>query len=155
MKSEDIKLLVMEKYSTIAKSSGKNESADCCGATGCCSSLEFTMIGDEYSKVAGYHAEADLGLGCGLPTEFAGLNPGDSVLDLGCGAGNDVFVARLLVGESGRVTGLDFSDEMLRKAQINLQRTGYTNIEFIQGDIERIPLPDSAFNVVISNCVLN
>ena len=95
------------------------------------------------------------GLGCGLPTEFAGIKPGDSVLDLGSGAGNDCFIARTIVGETGQITGLDFSEEMLEKAKQNLKKAGFTNMEFVRGDIEDIPLPDSTFDVVLSNCVLN
>jgi arsenite methyltransferase len=156
MKAEDLKLVVKEKYGSIAsQSSLLKQPQGCCGPSGCCGELEFSMIGDEYSSVAGYNPDADLGLGCGLPTEFAGIKPGDSVLDLGSGAGNDCFVARTIVGETGKVTGLDFTDEMIRKAQQNLVKTGFKNIEFIQGDIEEMPLPDSTFDVVISNCVLN
>ena len=99
--------------------------------------------------------EADLGLGCGLPTEHAGIKPGDSVLDLGSGAGNDCFVARALVGETGKVTGLDFTDEMIEKARSNNRKLGFTNVEFIKGDIENMPIPDDSYDVVISNCVLN
>jgi arsenite methyltransferase len=156
MKAEDLKLVVKEKYGSIAsQSSLLKQPQGCCGPSGCCGELEFSMTGDEYSSVAGYNPDADLGLGCGLPTEFAGIKPGDSVLDLGSGAGNDCFVARTIVGETGKVTGLDFTEEMIRKAQQNLVKTGFKNIEFIQGDIEEMPLPDSTFDVVISNCVLN
>ncbi len=153
---ENLKGIVKEKYGSIAgQSSLLDQQQGCCGPSGCCGELEFSMIGDEYTGVAGYNPDADLGLGCGLPTEFAGIKPGDSVLDLGSGAGNDCFVARTLVGETGKVTGLDFSEEMLEKAKQNLEKTGFTNIEFIQGDIEEMPLLDSTFDVVISNCVLN
>jgi SAM-dependent methyltransferase len=155
MKAEDIKGIVREKYSTIAKQSSVVENQGCCGTVGCCDPTDFSMIGDEYINVAGYNPEADLGLGCGLPTEFAGIKPGDNVLDLGSGAGNDCFVARSLVGETGAVTGIDFSEEMLQKANSNLQKTGYINVSFIQGDIENMPLPDFEYDVVISNCVLN
>jgi SAM-dependent methyltransferase len=113
------------------------------------------MIGDEYQNVEGHIADADLGLGCGLPTQFADLKIGDHVLDLGSGAGNDCFVARVLVGETGKVTGLDFTDAMVAKAIGNNQKLGYTNVEFVQGDIEEMPLPDNYFNVIVSNCVLN
>lgn len=99
--------------------------------------------------------DADLGLGCGLPTEHAGIKPGDSVLDLGSGAGNDCFVARALVGETGKVTGLDFTDEMIQKAKTNNRKLGYANVEFIKGDIEDMPIPENSYDVVISNCVLN
>ena len=156
MKAEDLKLVVKEKYGSIAgQSSVLEKQQGCCGSPGCCGGLEFSMIGDEYSNVAGYNPEADLGLGCGLPTEFAEIKEGDSVLDLGSGAGNDCFVARTLVGESGKVTGLDFTEEMVRKARQNLTKTGFKNIEFVQGDIEEMPLPYNSFDVVISNCVLN
>jgi arsenite methyltransferase len=155
MKPEEIKGIVKEKYSAIAKQSLLTGHQGCCGPSDCCDALEVSMIGDEYINVAGYNPDADLGLGCGLPTEFAGIKPGDSVLDLGSGAGNDCFVARSLTGETGKVTGLDFSEEMLQKARKNLEKTGFRNIDFIQGDIEEMPLPDSAFDVVISNCVLN
>lgn len=156
MKAEDLKLVVKEKYSAIAgQSSLLEQQQGCCGPSGCCGELEFSMIGDEYNNIAGYNPDADLGLGCGLPTEFAGIKTGDSVLDLGSGAGNDCFVARTLVGETGNVIGLDFTEEMVLKAQQNLAKTGFTNMEFIRGDIEEMPLPDSTFDVVISNCVLN
>lgn len=156
MKNEDLKRIVKEKYSAIAKQSSLlQQSQGCCGPSACCGELEFSMIGDEYTTVAGHNPEADLGLGCGLPTEFAGISPGDAVLDLGSGAGNDCFVARSIVGETGKVTGIDFSEEMIRKANQNLAKTGYSNINFIYGDIENLPLSENSFDVVISNCVLN
>ncbi len=156
MKVEDLKGIVKEKYGSIAgQSSFLDQQQGCCGPSGCCGELEFSMIGDEYNGVAGYNPEADLGLGCGLPTEFAGINPGNSVLDLGSGAGNDCFVARSIVGENGKVTGLDFTEEMIRKAEQNLAKTGFKNIDFVKGDIEEMPLPDASYDVVISNCVLN
>jgi SAM-dependent methyltransferase len=155
MKAEDLKLVVKEKYGSIARPGNFLEQQGCCGSSGCCGEPEFSMIGDEYTNVAGYNPDADLGLGCGLPTEYAGIKPGDSILDLGSGAGNDCFVARTFVGETGQVTGLDFTEEMTQKAQQNLAKTGFKNIEFIQGDIEEMPLPDSTYDVIISNCVLN
>jgi ubiquinone/menaquinone biosynthesis C-methylase UbiE len=156
MKAEDLKLVVKEKYGSIAGQSNLLEQQQgCCGSSGCCGELEFSMIGDEYTNVAGYNPEADLGLGCGLPTEFAGIKPSDAVLDLGSGAGNDCFIARTIVSENGKVTGLDFTEEMVQKARKNLAKTGFKNIEFIQGDIEKMPLSDSTFDVIISNCVLN
>ncbi|HKK67558.1 MAG TPA: arsenite methyltransferase [Bacteroidales bacterium] len=155
MKPEDLKGIVKEKYGAIASQSNILQQQGCCGTSGCCGELEFSMIGDEYTAIEGYNADADLGLGCGLPTEYAGIKLGNSVLDLGSGAGNDCFVARTLVGETGKITGLDFTEEMTQKARQNLTKTGFTNIEFIQGDIEAMPLPDATFDVVISNCVLN
>lgn len=155
MKAEDLKLVVKEKYGAIANQSILMNQSSCCGTSGCCGDLEFSMIGDEYKNIEGYNPEADLGLGCGLPTQFADLKIGDHVLDLGSGAGNDCFVARALVGESGKVTGLDFTDEMAAKAIENNQKLGFTNVEFVQGDIEEMPLPDNNFDVIVSNCVLN
>lgn len=155
MKAEDLKLVVKEKYGAIAKGSILAQQQECCGSDNCCSDFGFTMIGEEYKQIEGYNPDADFGLGCGLPTEFAGLNQGDSVLDLGSGAGNDCFVARTIVGDTGKVTGIDFTDEMIDKAHKNLEKTSFTNIEFVKGDIENMPLPDNKFDVVISNCVLN
>jgi len=103
----------------------------------------------------GYHPDADLGLGCGIPTQFALIKEGDSVLDLGSGAGNDCFVARAIVGETGKVTGIDFTDAMLEKAQKNVAKLGFSNVEFVKGDIEKMPLADNQFDVIVSNCVLN
>ncbi len=155
MKTEDLKLAVKEKYGAIARQSVLISQQGCCGTTGCCGDLGISMIGDEYNNVKGHNPDADLGLGCGIPTQFAAINPGDSVLDLGSGAGNDCFVARTLVGETGKVTGIDFTEAMIEKAKINLKKTGFQNIEFVQGDIEEMPLPGYSFDVVISNCVLN
>jgi len=153
MKPYSIKETVKEKYSLIARQN--SNSKGCCGPSSCCGELEFNMIGDEYLHIEGYVPDADLGLGCGLPTEFSGIKAGDAVLDLGSGAGNDCFVARQLTGPEGSVTGIDFSVDMIDKANLNLEKTGYKNIKFIQGDIEAMPLPSSTYNVVISNCVLN
>ena len=155
MKAKDLKLVVQEKYGQIAQQSLIQEQVSCCGTSSCCGELEFSMIGDEYKNIKGHNAEADLGLGCGIPTQFADIKAGDSVLDLGSGAGNDCFVARALVGETGKVTGIDFTEAMLEKARANNAKTGYTNVEFVQGDIEKMPFPDNAFDVIVSNCVLN
>ncbi len=161
MKAKDLKGIVKEKYGAIAGQNRLLSQQGCCGPSACCGPSdtcdepEFSMIGDEYTGVKGYHPDADLGLGCGLPTGFAAIKPGDSVLDLGSGAGNDCFIAHTIVGETGKVTGLDFSEEMLVKARENLEKTGFKNMDFVGGDIENIPLPESAFDVVLSNCVLN
>lgn len=112
-------------------------------------------MSDDYTQIEGYVPDADLGLGCGLPTEFAGIEEGNTVLDLGSGAGNDVFIARRIVGESGKVLGIDFTDEMLDKASLNCDKLGYKNVEFVKGDIEEMPIEDNTVDVVISNCVLN
>ena len=155
MNAKDLKLVVQEKYGHIAQQSLIQEQVSCCGTSSCCGELEFSMIGDEYKNIKGHNAEADLGLGCGIPTQFADIKVGDSVLDLGSGAGNDCFVARAIVGETGKVTGIDFTDAMLEKARTNNAKIGYTNVEFIQGDIEKMPFPDNTFDVIVSNCVLN
>jgi arsenite methyltransferase len=155
METEDLKQVVKEKYGEIAKQSKEQAESSCCGSTSCCSTVDYTVFSENYQDLEGYSADADLGLGCGIPTQFAGIGKGDSVLDLGSGAGNDCFVARAIVGHSGQITGLDFTDEMLVKANDNNKKLGYTNVKFVKGDIEEMPLPDNQFDVVISNCVLN
>ena len=155
MKPEELKLIVQEKYGQIAQQSNKQGQSSCCGSSGCCGELEFSMIGDEYQSLEGYNPDADLGLGCGVPTQFAALKKGNHVLDLGSGAGNDCFVVRSIVGETGKVTGLDFTEAMIAKANQNAKKLGFANVDFIQGDIEEMPLPDNGFDVIVSNCVLN
>lgn len=146
--NKNIKEVVKEKYSEIAK----EHKPCCCGSN---KKKEFSVFNESYDFQEGYFKNADLNLGCGLPTEYAGIQEGDSVIDLGCGAGNDCFVARSIVGENGRVTGLDFTDEMLKKANQNNAMLGFKNVDFIKGDIENIPVDDESYDVVISNCVLN
>jgi arsenite methyltransferase len=147
----DLKNIVKEKYAEIATATMKTS---CCGSQNK-KVIAYSMINDDYSKLDGYVAEADLNLGCGLPTEFAGIKEGDTVIDLGSGAGNDVFIARSIVGESGKVIGLDFTDEMLLKANKNNEKLGYKNVEFKLGEIEQMPFEDNLADVVVSNCVLN
>ncbi len=154
MKEKDIKTIVKEKYSQIALQSDSAASC-CCGPVSDCCGTDYTIFSENYEALQGYNKDADLGLGCGIPTEFAGLQPGQHVLDLGSGAGNDCFVARAIVGETGMVTGLDFSNEMLSKARSNAQKLGFSNVEFVAGDIEEMPLESNHFDVVLSNCVLN
>jgi SAM-dependent methyltransferase len=152
---DTIKDIVKEKYSAIAKQTKQENESSCCGATSCCSIVDYTVFSENYDKLEGYNPEADLGLGCGLPTEYAGIQPGNSVLDLGSGAGNDCFVARALVGETGYVAGIDFTEAMVDKARENARKLGYTNVDFILGDIEDIPVKFGVVDVVVSNCVLN
>ncbi|HNW70186.1 MAG TPA: arsenite methyltransferase [Bacteroidales bacterium] len=147
----DLKGIVKNKYGEIAKQS----ETSCCRSGGCCSDAGYTVFSDNYISLKGYNPDADLGLGCGLPTEFANIKEGDHVLDLGSGAGNDCFVARSLVGETGKVTGLDFTNEMLQKAEENNAKLGYKNVKFFKGDIEEMPFHAEIIDVVISNCVLN
>lgn len=157
-KSKKIKEVVKNKYAEIVKQASANESSSgCCETTGCCGTAEidYSVFNDSYKDVEGYVADADLSLGCGLPTEFAGIKTGDVVVDLGSGAGNDVFVARALVGNEGKVIGIDFTEEMLEKANKNNDKLGYSNVEFKYGEIEEIPLPENSIDVVVSNCVLN
>ena len=153
--SEQLKEIVKEKYSQIAEQSKEANETSCCGATCGCSTIDAALMADDYSKLEGYVADADLGLGCGLPTEFALINPGDTVVDLGSGAGNDAFVARSITGETGTVIGVDFTEKMIAKARINAEKLNYTNVEFRQGDIENLPLAGNVADVVVSNCVLN
>ncbi len=154
MNPSELKLIVQEKYGKIA-SSGEVSSGSCCCTPGCCSSESISTFNESYDHLDGYVPDADLSLGCGVPVDFADIRPGDRVLDLGSGAGNDCFVARSLTGEAGHVTGLDFTEPMLRKAEENRKKLGYTNVEFVKGDIEEMPLADSSYDVVLSNCVLN
>lgn len=148
-----LKNLVREKYSEIAEQDKLTNETTCCGAgvTG----GTYTIMADSYANLPGYNPDADLGLGCGLPTEFARIQPGDTVLDLGSGAGNDCFVARAETGDSGKVIGVDFTPAMIRKARMNAEKRGFNNVEFRQGDIEDLPVNDQSVDVVVSNCVLN
>lgn len=157
MESENLKSIVKEKYGEIAKKSLEElNNTTCCG-TQCCGSEPHDLTGfnDDYTQLKGYNKDADLKLGCGVPTEVAAIKAGDTVLDLGSGAGNDAFVARTLVGESGKVIGLDMTEPMIEKAQKNAKKLGFSNIEFRLGDIEAMPIESDSIDVVISNCVLN
>ena len=152
--SEQIKELVKQKYSEIALQDKETNQSSCCGS-GCCSTEVYNIMSDDYSTLEGYNPDADLGLGCGLPTQFAKIKKGDIVIDLGSGAGNDCFVARNETGEDGRVIGIDFTSAMIEKARANTQKLGYVNVEFRQGDIENIPVSANVADVIVSNCVLN
>ncbi len=151
---EQLKKMVKEKYGQIAEQSKTTNATSCCGATGC-GTIDYSVMADDYTQLKGYVANADLGLGCGLPTEFAQIKAGDTVVDLGSGAGNDAFVARSIVGETGKVIGIDFTDKMIEKARANAKALNFTNVEFRQGDIENMPLAGNSADVVVSNCVLN
>lgn len=156
MDGEQLKAVVREKYGEIAKKSlTEINSSTCCG-TQCCSEPDgFSAFNDDYSSLSGYLQDADLKLGCGIPTEVASISEGDVVVDLGSGAGNDAFVARALVGERGHVIGIDMTEPMIEKARLNANKLGFKNVEFRHGDIEDMPIESASVDVVISNCVLN
>jgi len=153
--SEQLKGIVKEKYSQIAEQSKSVNEASCCGASCGCSTVDYIVMAEDYSKLKGYAPDADLGLGCGLPTEFALIKEGDTVVDLGSGAGNDCFVARSIAGENGKIIGIDFTERMIEKAGTNANKLGYKNVEFRQGDIENMPIAGGVADVVVSNCVMN
>jgi len=156
MKNEtEIKELVREKYSQIALQSKNQNASSCCGATGCCGDEVYNIMADDYTKLEGYVSDADLGLGCGLPTEFAQIKEGDLVIDLGSGAGNDAFIARRIAGEKGKVIGIDFTEAMIARARQNAEKLELNNVEFRQGDIESMPVTSNKADVIVSNCVLN
>lgn len=153
MDDTEKKEIIKKKYQEIATLGGS-----CCSGGGCCGDSSSTDI----SKSVGYSEadvqavpDANLGLGCGNPTAFAELKPGDIVLDLGSGAGFDCFLAAQKVGNSGKVIGVDMTLEMIEKAQANARKYGYLNVEFRHGDIETLPVEDSSVDVIISNCVIN
>ena len=151
-----IKELVKEKYAAIAEQSLEQNATSCCGATSsCCGDEVYNIMSDDYTKLEGYNADADLGLGCGLPTEFAKIKAGDTLIDLGSGAGNDAFIARKIVGESGKVMGIDFTEAMINKARANAEKLGFNNVEFRLGDIDDMPVTSNYADVIVSNCVLN
>ena len=151
---QELKQTVKEKYSEIANQSKEDNAASCCGVGVSCG-VDYTIFSEDYTKLKGYNEDADLGLGCGIPIEFAQIKEGDTILDLGSGAGNDCFIARELTGEKGKVLGLDFTEEMVNKARINADKLGFNNVEFRKGDIEQMPIGGESIDIVVSNCVLN
>ncbi|MEZ7507967.1 arsenite methyltransferase [Cloacibacterium sp. Arc13] len=152
--NEEIKEMVKQKYAEIALQNQDTNASSCCGSGGCSTEV-YNIMTDDYDHLEGYNPDADLKLGCGLPTEFAKIKKGDYVVDLGSGAGNDCFVARAETGESGKVVGIDFTPEMIEKARNNADKLGFNNVEFRLGDIENIPLMSNVADVVVSNCVMN
>lgn len=153
-KEQELKDIVKNRYAKIAKQDKAVNSSSCCGAT-TPSNKVYNIMMDDYSETKGYVEDADLGLGCGLPTAFAKINEGDTVIDLGSGAGNDCFVARHETGATGKVIGIDFTPEMINKARNNAEKLGYNNVEFREGDIDNMPVNNDVADVVVSNCVLN
>jgi len=154
--NEELKEIVRRKYSEIALQDKAENAASCCGATtSCCGDQVYNIMSEDYTKLEGYNPDADLALGCGLPTEYAGIKSGDVVIDLGSGAGNDCFIARHETGPAGKVIGIDFTDAMIEKARANAEKLGFNNVEFRQGDIEKMPVGGEVADVIVSNCVLN
>jgi len=149
-----VKELVKQKYSEIALQDKETNQSSCCGS-GCCSTEVYNIMADDYTQLEGYNPDADLGLGCGLPTQFAQIKKGDVVIDLGSGAGNDAFIARHETGETGKVIGIDFTPAMIERARHNAEVRGFHNVEFRQGDIEKMPVTANTADVIVSNCVLN
>jgi len=152
--SDQLKEIVRQKYTEIASQDKSVNQSSCCGSS-CCSTEIYNIMSEDYQTLQGYNPDADLGLGCGLPTQFANIKKGDTVIDLGSGAGNDAFVARAETGESGKVIGIDFTEAMINQARSNAEKLGYNNVEFRFGDIEKMPVTANMADVVVSNCVLN
>src|SRR6478672_639989 len=151
---QELKELVRQRYSAIALQDKETNQSSCCGAGGCSTEV-YNIMSDDYTELQGYNADADLGLGCGLPTQFAKIKKGDTVIDLGSGAGNDAFIARNETGETGKVIGIDFTPAMIERARQNNEVRGFNNVEFRQGDIEKMPVATNKADVIVSNCVLN
>ena len=151
---EQLKEIVRKKYSEIALQDKETNMSSCCGAGGCSTEV-YNIMSEDYTTLNGYNADADLGLGCGLPTQYAQIKKGDVVVDLGSGAGNDCFIARHETGETGKVIGIDFTPAMIDKARSNAEVRGFNNVEFRQGDIESMPITANTADVIVSNCVLN
>jgi arsenite methyltransferase len=151
---EQLKEIVRKKYSEIALQDKETNMSSCCGAGGCSTEV-YNIMSEDYTTLNGYNADADLGLGCGLPTQYAQIKNGDVVVDLGSGAGNDCFIARHETGETGKVIGIDFTPAMIDKARSNAEVRGFNNVEFRQGDIESMPITANTADVIVSNCVLN
>ena len=151
---EQVKDMVRQKYSEIALQDKETNESSCCGS-GCCSTDANNIMTEDYNTLEGYNPEADLGLGCGLPTQFAKIKKSDVVIDLGSGAGNDAFIARHETGETGKVIGIDFTPAMIERARQNAEVRGLNNVEFRQGDIEKMPVTANTADVIVSNCVLN
>ena len=151
---EQLKEIVKQKYSEIALQDKETNQSSCCGAGGCSTEV-YNIMSDNYDELSGYNPDADLGLGCGLPTQFAKISKGNTVVDLGSGAGNDCFVARAATGSEGKVIGIDFTPAMIEKARANAEKLGFNNVEFRQGDIEHMPITANVADVIVSNCVLN
>jgi arsenite methyltransferase len=152
---QELKEIVKEKYGAIADQAQTKGPASSCGCGCGCGTPEIPPVAEDYSSLPGYVPDADLALGCGLPTEYARIQPGDTVVDLGSGAGNDCFIARSIAGDRGRVIGIDMTESMIARANSNVAKLGFENVEFRLGDIDNLPLDPDTADVVVSNCVMN
>ena len=158
MSATNVREIVKEKYGQAATRVTQGQGNSCCGGSACCDGSVDPITSDLYDEAqkSGLPAEAVLAsLGCGNPTALAQLNPGETVLDLGSGGGIDVLLSARRVGPTGKAYGLDMTDEMLSLARENQKKSGLTNVEFLRGEIENIPLPSDSVDVIISNCVIN
>lgn len=153
MNNQHNKEQIRERYNKLALSPKISKGCGCKPMDP--SEKQFTITSEGYESTKGYVDEADLGIGCGLPVQYAGIKKGDTVIDLGSGAGNDCFIAREEAGTEGRIIGIDFAQNMISRAKANARRRGFTNVNFVEGDIEQVPLQDETADVIISNCVLN
>ena len=159
MSAENIREIVKEKYAEAAKRVAAGQGSACCGtspssAAACCDPITSNLYQDGEAAVVPA-AALQASLGCGNPTLLANLQPGETVLDLGSGGGIDVLLSARRVGSAGRAYGLDMTDEMLALAEENRRKSGLTNVEFLKGEIENIPLPENSVDVIVSNCVIN
>jgi SAM-dependent methyltransferase len=158
MSDANIKEAVKEKYGQAALRARTGAASSCCGAStaadGCCDPITSNLY-DAHETDALPEEAVRASLGCGNPTALAALNPGEVVLDLGSGGGIDVLLSARRVGPTGKAYGLDMTDDMLALARENQRKSGVTNVEFLRGEIEHIPLPDNTVDVIISNCVIN
>jgi SAM-dependent methyltransferase len=153
----DVRVIVKEKYGEIAKAVREGKDGECCGP-GCCGGSKDPISSDLYTSAETTllpEAAVTASLGCGNPTALAELREGETVLDLGSGGGIDVLLSARRVGPTGKAYGLDMTDEMLALARENQKKAGVTNVEFLKGEIEHVPLPDASVDVIISNCVIN
>lgn len=153
-----IREIVKERYGEAARRAAAGEASSCCGASACCGADTDPITRDLYDdSQKGMLPEMAVkaSLGCGNPTALAELRPGETVLDLGCGGGIDVLLSAQRVGPTGKAYGLDMTDDMLALARENQRKAGVENVEFLKGEIEKIPLPDNSVDVIISNCVIN
>ncbi len=157
MNNEKIKKHVKKRYGEIAKAESSSCSSGCCSSSSCGPPPQYVAwkIGYSPDDIESVPEDSVLGLGCGNPVALASLKEGETVLDLGSGGGIDVFLASKKVGQTGKVIGVDMTEEMLERAKATASKHGYTNVEFRLGEIDALPVEDESVDVIISNCVIN